>query len=218
MDLQPQQPQHTYQAPQQPAAENQSKNYVVSVLLAYFLGGFGVDRFFLGYIGSGIAKLLTFGGLGIWAYIDIWLITFGKLREKGNPLPLQGYTEHGHVTKIIMGIWLSLQLLILPVILLIVFVSVPKLQENARDVTVKNDLAIVQTNLSTYASNNQGMYPTADYFQYYAGKFITADILRVTPSDVTYVPSPEGCNNVATPCTGYTLSSSISGTPITVTN
>jgi TM2 domain-containing membrane protein YozV len=55
------------------------KNYVTALLLSLFLGGFGVDRFYLGYTGLGIAKLLTFGGLGVWALIDFIMIATRKM-------------------------------------------------------------------------------------------------------------------------------------------
>lgn len=64
-----------------------NRSYLVACLLSWFLGVFGIDRFYLGYVGVGIAKLFTLGGLGIWALIDFILIISKKLPDfHGNPL------------------------------------------------------------------------------------------------------------------------------------
>lgn len=63
------------------------KEWLVALLLSIFLGTFGVDRFYLGHVGLGIGKLLTFGGCGIWYLIDVILIAVGNVTDaKGRPL------------------------------------------------------------------------------------------------------------------------------------
>jgi TM2 domain-containing membrane protein YozV len=45
------------------------------MLIISFLGGaLGIDRFILGDTGIGIGKLLTAGGCGIWALVDLFMI------------------------------------------------------------------------------------------------------------------------------------------------
>ncbi len=58
------------------------KSQLVAVLLCFFFGIIGVHRFYLGYIGIGIIQLLTLGGCGIWALIDLIMIITGDLKPK----------------------------------------------------------------------------------------------------------------------------------------
>ncbi|GAB2820865.1 hypothetical protein GCM10027022_08890 [Alpinimonas psychrophila] len=63
------------------------KSFVVALLLSILLGTLGIDRFYLGKIGTGVLKLLTAGGFGIWWIIDIILIVTDKMTDNaGQPL------------------------------------------------------------------------------------------------------------------------------------
>ena len=51
------------------------KNRLVAILLAMFLGFFGADRFYLGKNKSGILKILTLGGFGLWWFFDVTMLS-----------------------------------------------------------------------------------------------------------------------------------------------
>jgi len=69
------------------------KSKIVAGILGILVGGFGVHRFYLGYIGIGIAQifvtLITFGAGALWGFIEGILILTGtsiKKDAKGRPL------------------------------------------------------------------------------------------------------------------------------------
>ena len=47
------------------------KQPILAFVLSLFLGGIGVDRFYLGDTLKGVLKLLTCGGIGIWWLVDV---------------------------------------------------------------------------------------------------------------------------------------------------
>jgi len=68
-------------------AAQPQKDFLVALLLSIFVGTLGIDRFYLGYIGLGLLKLVTCGGCGIWWLIDLILIVTDKLPDsQGRPL------------------------------------------------------------------------------------------------------------------------------------
>jgi TM2 domain-containing membrane protein YozV len=58
------------------------KSRLVAFLLCFLVGVFGVHRFYVGKIGTGVAQLLTIGGLGIWTFVDLILIILGEFTDK----------------------------------------------------------------------------------------------------------------------------------------
>jgi len=71
----------------QPPVVASRRDWLVTLLLAIFVGKLGVDRFYTGHIGLGLLKLFTCGGFGIWWMIDIILVAVGSYRDAdGNPL------------------------------------------------------------------------------------------------------------------------------------
>lgn len=80
--------QATATAAAQPAVSQ--KNFTTTWLLSLLLGSLGIDRFYLGKIGTGILKLITGGGFGIWYLIDLIIVLTGGTRDKqGAPLANQ---------------------------------------------------------------------------------------------------------------------------------
>ncbi len=62
--------------------EQSPKGFVPTLLLCFFFGIFGVHRFYVGKIGTGILMLLTLGGFGIWSLIDFIMIAVSSFKDK----------------------------------------------------------------------------------------------------------------------------------------
>ncbi len=56
------------------------KDPTMLLVISILVGALGVDRFMLGEVGLGVAKLLTAGGCGIWTIVD-WCIITNKTKE-----------------------------------------------------------------------------------------------------------------------------------------
>lgn len=98
-------------APPVGGPQTPQKSFVATWLFAMLLGVLGVDRFYLGKIGTGIAKLLTFGGLGIWALVDLIITLTGNQTDKQRR-PLAGYDQHKKLAWIITGVWVVFGIII----------------------------------------------------------------------------------------------------------
>ena len=59
----------------------QFKSPIVALVLSISLGCYSIDRFYIGHIGLGVAKLLTCSGVGIWYLLD-WFFILGATRNE----------------------------------------------------------------------------------------------------------------------------------------
>ena len=63
------------------------KSFVTALVLLLLLGGLGAHRFYVGKPGTAILFILTLGGFGIWALIDLITILTGSFTDwEGKPL------------------------------------------------------------------------------------------------------------------------------------
>ena len=61
-------------------------------LLWFFTSFLGGHRFYLGRTGSAVGMLLTFGGLGIWSFIDLFLIN-GMIKDSNEKIENEALSE-----------------------------------------------------------------------------------------------------------------------------
>lgn len=62
-------------------SDESPKSRLVALILCLLLGVFGVHRYYVGKVGTGVLQLLTLGGFGIWVIIDLILIVTGTFRD-----------------------------------------------------------------------------------------------------------------------------------------
>ena len=72
-----------YVAPEVPV---ETKDWMTTFLLCFFLGGLGVHRYYVGKIGTGILYTLTAGLFGIGYLVDFIKILCGKFTDKDGNL------------------------------------------------------------------------------------------------------------------------------------
>ncbi|WP_400996659.1 NINE protein [Agromyces sp. GXQ0307] len=104
-------PAATASGAQAPTGPTPPKSFIATWLFALFLGFFAVDRFYLGKVGTALAKVFTLGGLGIWVLVDLILVLAGAQRDKLGR-PLDGYAKHRTMAWIVTGVVLVISLIV----------------------------------------------------------------------------------------------------------
>ena len=57
------------------------KSKMVALLLCFFLGNWGIHRFYVGKVGTGLIWLFTLGFCGIGTIIDFIMILVGAFKD-----------------------------------------------------------------------------------------------------------------------------------------
>ena len=170
------------------ASASGSKSFLVAFLLSLFLGILGVDRFYLGRIGTGILKLVTIGGFGVWYVIDFILIFAGKLTGKDG-LELEGREEHKKIAAIILVVVLLIQLATLAFNIINVVNFSKALNNGIQFTSTTEDGVTTNTTTIKGDSENEDSGPAStvalgDVFEYQG--------MRVRVADVDLQPQTQG--------------------------
>ena len=77
--------------------------FLATLLFAWFLGCFGVHRFYSGHFLTGTIQLFTLGCFGIWTYIDFILICFNKFKDSKGRL-LRDYDKNTGIAMFVVAL------------------------------------------------------------------------------------------------------------------
>lgn len=99
---------------------SRQRHFLAVFFISFIWGVAGVDRMYLGKWGTGILKLLTAGGLGIWVIVDLILIMGGSMRDKQGRemLQFQDYKKFAYWTVLIFAITLGVIVLVTGIFLI----------------------------------------------------------------------------------------------------
>ncbi|HRG46337.1 MAG TPA: TM2 domain-containing protein [Leptospiraceae bacterium] len=77
-----------------PGSKKEGYDWLITLLLCFFVGFLGVHRFYTGSMLLGVGQLLTFGGCGLWTMVDFALILMNSYKDgNGRLLVKNGFSK-----------------------------------------------------------------------------------------------------------------------------
>ena len=90
------------------------RHFLAVFFISFMWGTFGADRMYLGKWWTGILKLVTFGGFGVWVLVDLIFIMTGHMSDKQgrDMLEFTEYKKFAYWTVLIFAIALGVFVLV----------------------------------------------------------------------------------------------------------
>lgn len=153
----------TVQEPDQSIPSESSKSSKATFLFCIFLGMFGVHRFYVGKIWTGLLMLISLGAFGVWVVIDLILIVKNKFKDKkGSSITLTHNLSPRTETILVIGAIMLWFALFFASLATITMVSTKALSTKALITVANNQLTALQTGQMDQAYS----YTSKDYQKY----------------------------------------------------
>lgn len=137
------------------SSQDTDRTYLTATYFSLFLGALGVDRFYMGQVGLGILKLITFGGLGIWWLIDVIWIALGNAKTKAGVqiIRSEAATKHAYVA---VGIFVLLSCVGIIASTIHYTVTVTSFESSLRSISETLEGATIEANGSGTKDTGEG--------------------------------------------------------------
>ncbi len=150
----------------QPVAQDNSKSLFITWIFGWLFGSIGLDRFYLRQIWTGILKLITFGGFGIWIMYDLLYTAFGKRKDKQGR-PLSGTAKERRLLRISTVLILVLQLVLLGHFVIYGIPAIKNDTYRRRDAeSIQNTLVLFQKDVSSSLPQQAKAVPNTQNVQF----------------------------------------------------